>query len=265
MLFLLFLALGPIVKKSDSRDGRRAAWHQARPRVERPWRATTPSDACRRHALYCDLTQSWSAKGGGVGTYIRHKRRHILDQTPHRHLLIIPGARDRRWSRRTAARSPSPSPRRACREAPITGCCCATARCARRWREHRPDLIECQDAYNLPWAAIAPPPRLPGDRAGRGLLHRFSDRLCRAAVDAMARRGGRRRRRRGFATLYAGSLYRRFDAMFAMSENGGAAKLRALGVGRVESSRWASNWASSARPSAARACAPRSASATTSR
>jgi hypothetical protein len=24
--------------------------------------------------LFCDLTQSWSAKGGGVGTYIRHKR-----------------------------------------------------------------------------------------------------------------------------------------------------------------------------------------------
>ena len=29
-------------------------------------------------------------------------------------------------------------------------------------------------------------------------------------------------------------LYRRFDAVFAMSENGGAAKLRALGVGRVD-------------------------------
>jgi alpha-1,6-mannosyltransferase len=33
---------------------------------------------------------------------------------------------------------------------------------------------------------------------------------------------------------YAAKLYRNFDAVFAMSENGGAAKLRALGVGRVD-------------------------------
>ena len=44
--------------------------------------------------LYCDLTQSWSAKGGGVGTYIRHKRSHILDHGRDRHLLIIPGEHD---------------------------------------------------------------------------------------------------------------------------------------------------------------------------
>ena len=41
--------------------------------------------------LICDLTQSWSEVGGGVGTYLRHKRNHILDRTPHRHLLIVPG------------------------------------------------------------------------------------------------------------------------------------------------------------------------------
>src|SRR4029453_16019352 len=44
--------------------------------------------------LFCDLTQSWSEVGGGVRTYLLHKRRHILDSTPHRHLMIIPGARD---------------------------------------------------------------------------------------------------------------------------------------------------------------------------
>src|SRR5215207_4437828 len=41
--------------------------------------------------LICDLTQSWSDVGGGVGTYLRHKRNHILDRTPQRHLLIVPG------------------------------------------------------------------------------------------------------------------------------------------------------------------------------
>src|SRR5690242_21310285 len=44
--------------------------------------------------LFCDLTQSWSDVGGGVRTYLLHKRRHILQSTPHRHLMIIPGPRD---------------------------------------------------------------------------------------------------------------------------------------------------------------------------
>jgi len=33
---------------------------------------------------------------------------------------------------------------------------------------------------------------------------------------------------------YCGLLYRRFDAVFALSENGGAAKLRSLGIGEVD-------------------------------
>jgi len=44
--------------------------------------------------LFCDVTQSWSDVGGGVGTYLRRKREHILTHTPHRHLLIVPGAED---------------------------------------------------------------------------------------------------------------------------------------------------------------------------
>ena len=44
--------------------------------------------------LFCDLTQSWSDVGGGVRTYLLHKRRHILESTPHRHLMIIPGDQD---------------------------------------------------------------------------------------------------------------------------------------------------------------------------
>src|SRR5438270_4694918 len=44
--------------------------------------------------LFCDLTQSWSDVGGGVRTYLLHKKRHILESTPYSHLLIVPGARD---------------------------------------------------------------------------------------------------------------------------------------------------------------------------
>ena len=56
----------------------------------------TPHDLPRSAGsrLFCDLTQSWSEVGGGVRTYLLHKRRHILEATPHRHLMIIPGVRD---------------------------------------------------------------------------------------------------------------------------------------------------------------------------
>ena len=53
-----------------------------------------PMSVLAPERLICDLTQSWSEVGGGVGTYLRHKRRHILANTPHRHLLIVPGPED---------------------------------------------------------------------------------------------------------------------------------------------------------------------------
>ena len=70
----------------------------------------------------------------GVGRRRAHlsapQARHILEPTPHRHLLIIPGARDEVIEEGRAITVTIASP--TCREAPITGCCCATARCARR-------------------------------------------------------------------------------------------------------------------------------------
>ena len=41
----------------------------------------------------CDLTQIYSPLGGGVKSYLQAKRRYILEQTPHEHLMIVPGAR----------------------------------------------------------------------------------------------------------------------------------------------------------------------------
>ena len=102
--------------------------------------------------LFCDLTQSWSDVGGGVRTYLLHKRRHILESTPHSHLMIIPGQRDEVVEEERAITVTVASPHvpgsphyrlmlrnRAVRSALV---------------KFRPDLIECQDAYNLPWAAI---------------------------------------------------------------------------------------------------------------
>lgn len=183
--------------------------------------------------LYADLTQSWSEVGGGVRTYLRHKRRHILDNTPHRHLMIVPGAQDaveiEEDGRAITAfisspRVPgSPHYRWLLRNKAVRSLLA----------EHRPSLIECQDAYNLPWAAIGHAARHPGTALVAAYCtdfptvyvdRPFSKWLGKPIGSAAAR----------ISYNYCGRLYRRFDAVYAMSENGGAAKLRSLGVPDVD-------------------------------
>jgi alpha-1,6-mannosyltransferase len=181
--------------------------------------------------LFCDLTQSWSEVGGGVRTYLLHKRRHILASTPHRHLMIVPGARDSVVEEDRAitvtiasAHVPgSPHYRLMLRNRAVTA---ALTR-------FRPDVIECQDAYNLPWAAIAHRRRHPEAALVAAYMtdfptvyveRPFSKFIGRPLASACAR----------VCYAYCGALYRRFDAVFALSENGGAAKLRSLGIDRVD-------------------------------
>ena len=183
--------------------------------------------------LYCDLTQSWSEVGGGVGTYLRYKRRYILEREGATHLMIIPGPRDetvvsdggRAITEYVASpRVPgSPNYRLLLRNRKVR------ALLAR----HRPDLIECQDSYNLPWAALAHARAHPGTATVAAFMTDFPtvyverplSRLFGHAIGAAAQRLGYR---------YVRSLYRRFDAVYALSEHGGAARLRALGVEPVE-------------------------------
>ena len=181
--------------------------------------------------LFCDLTQSWSEVGGGVRTYLLHKRRHILDSTPHRHLMIIPGARDEitvdgRAITVTIA-SPhvpgSPHYRLMLRNGAVRS---ALA-------QFPPDVIECQDAYNLPWAAVAHRKRFPDTALVAAYMtdfptvyveRPFSKFLGRAVGGLCSR----------ICYSYCGALYRRFDAVYALGENGGATKLRALGIDYVD-------------------------------
>ena len=183
--------------------------------------------------LFCDLTQSWSDVGGGVRTYLHHKRSYILNNTPHRHMLVVPGARDsiqvQNDGRSITATIASPK---------VPG--------SRHYRlllrngavrevlaNHCPNLIECQDAYNLPWAAIGHARRYPTTALVAAYCtdfptvyvdRPFSKWLGRPIGAAAAR----------LCYSYCGRLYRKFDAVYAMSENGGASTLRSLGVPRVD-------------------------------
>jgi len=177
--------------------------------------------------LFCDLTQSWSDVGGGVRTYLLHKRRHILHSTPHRHLLIVPGARDEIIADDRAITVTIASPK-------VPGSphyrLMLRDRAVRGALDHfRPDLIECQDAYNLPWAAIRHRRHCPETALVAAYMtdfptvyveRPFRKFISNPVAGALAR----------LCYRYCGLLYRRFDTVFALSENGGAAKLRSLGI-----------------------------------
>lgn len=181
-------------------------------------------------SLFCDLTQSWSDVGGGVRTYLLHKRRHILEATPHRHLLIVPGNRDQVIEKDRAITVTIASPH--VPGSPHYRLMLRNGAVRRILEQFRPDLIECQDAYNLPWAAIAHRKCRPGTALVACYMTDFptvyverplSKVLGSTVAGALSR----------LCYSYCGALYRRFDAVVALSENGGAAKLKSLGIGEV--------------------------------
>lgn len=193
--------------------------------MHRPFSAT----ASAPHLL-CDLTQSWSAVGGGVGTYLRAKRAHLLENTPHRHLMILPGEADRveEDGRATTVwiKSPhvpfSPNYRLLLRNGAVR----------EALEQFRPGVIECQDAYNLPWAAIAHRRKHPQTALIAGYMTDFptvyaARPLSKAFGSGIGGAAGR------LCYRYCGKLYRQFDAVYALSDHGGGHKLRSLGVDPV--------------------------------
>ena len=164
-------------------------------------------------------------------TYLVHKRRHILDATPHSHLMIVPGARDDIIAEERAITVTIASPR--VPGSPNYRLMLRNRAVRAALERFRPDLIECQDAYNLPWAAIGYRRRRPDTALVAAYMtdfptvyveRPFSKFLTKPVAGLLAR----------ICYGYCSLLYRRFDSVFALSENGGAAKLRSLGIGSVD-------------------------------
>jgi alpha-1,6-mannosyltransferase len=181
--------------------------------------------------LFCDVTQSWSDVGGGVRTYLLHKRRHILEATPHSHLMIVPGAHDEVIEEERAVTVVIASPR--VPGSPHYRLMLRNGTVRRALERFQPDLIECQDSYNLPWAAIGYRKRHPETALVAGYFTDFPTVYIERPLSKVLSRpvGGLLAR---ICYGYCGLLYRRFDAVFALSENGGAGKLRSLGIDGVD-------------------------------
>jgi alpha-1,6-mannosyltransferase len=91
-------------------------------------------------------------------------------------------------------------------------------------------VIECQDAYNLPWAALAHRKRHPGTALVAGYMTDFPNvyverPFSKASASALGRAP------RPALLRYCGRLYRQFDAVYALSEHGGG-NTAALARGR---------------------------------
>ena len=181
--------------------------------------------------LFCDLTQSWSDVGGGVRTYLLHKRRHILKSTPHRHLMIVPGECDHILEEERAITLTLASPK--VPGSPHYRLMLRNRAVARALEQFKPHLIECQDAYNLPWAALSHRRRHPATALVAAYMTDFPTVYVERPLSPFLTRPLAAQLGRA-AYAYCAMLYRRFDRVFALSENGGAAKLRSLGIEPVD-------------------------------
>jgi alpha-1,6-mannosyltransferase len=181
--------------------------------------------------LFFDMTQRWSQVAGGVRTYLLHKRLNIHASTPHSHLMIVPGDRDEVVEEDRAVTVTIASPR--VPGSPHYRLMLRNGAVRAALERFRPDLIECQDAYNLPWAAIAHRRKHPETALVAAYMTDFPTVYIERPLSMVLTRPVA-----GLLALicyaYCGFLYRRFDAIFALSENGGAAKLRSLGIPEVD-------------------------------
>ncbi len=168
----------------------------------------------QKQLTICDLTQSWSSTGGGIRTYLAEKRAWLTRNTPHRQVLIVPGETDRinADGRHVTVEIRSP----AVPGSPAYKLLLRNKAVIRALRNFRPDVIECLDAYNLPWAALAYRKERPKTVLVAGYRTDFPavylgapiakpfGRLAAASATSLGYR-------------YVADLYRRFDGIYALS------------------------------------------------
>lgn len=181
--------------------------------------------------LICDLTQSYAPKGGGgVSTYLREKRRYILEHTPHRLIQIVPGAEDRIvedgrhiWVEIGAEQV---------RGSPNYRFILRTTAVREVLDRYSPNVIESLCPWVLPWTAINYRRANPQTALVAGYhtdfpnahVHRVS-----AEILGLTLAGGLRR----LSESYAEMTYRAFDRVYTLGEDM-RATLASYGISHVD-------------------------------
>ncbi len=181
----------------------------------------------RRALTICDLTQSYSPRGGGgISTYLRRKRDYVLNHTPHRLIQIVPGPIDKVTDngRHIFVEIGAPS----VPGSPNYRFILRTGAVRAVLERFSPDLIESLCPWVLPWAAVNHRKAHPATALVAGYrtdfpnahIHRVAEPLLGAGAARVAR---------GLAYRYARHLYREFDCVYTLGEPQRAI-LGALGI-----------------------------------
>ena len=167
--------------------------------------------------LICDLTQSYSPHGGGgISTYLREKRSHVLDRTDHRLLQIVPGPEDRVvdngrhiWVEIGAE---------PVRGSPNYRFIMRTKAVRQVLERYRPDLIESLCPWVLPWTAINHRRKFPETALVAGYRTDFPNaHVYRVAKEMMGTTLARAAR--WLILGYAEITYREFDRVYTLGED----------------------------------------------
>jgi alpha-1,6-mannosyltransferase len=181
--------------------------------------------------LICDLTQSYSATGGGgISTYLREKREHVLAHTPHHLLQIVPGPQDRVTirGRHIFAEVGAGT----VRDSPDYRFILRTGAVRTLLAEYRPDIIESLCPWVLPWTAIHHRRRFPATALVAGYRTDFPNAHVRRVATAKFGQGIAT----GLHWLslgYAEFTYREFDGVYTLGEDA-RATLAARGISRTK-------------------------------
>lgn len=183
-----------------------------------------------QNLLICDLTQSWSATGGGgISTYMREKQRYVRARGDCRLLQIVPGAQDRVTidgpiifaEVKAGALPHNPNYRFAIR----------THRVAEYLARFRPDIIESTCPWLFPWAAIYHQRRFPDTALVAGYRTDFPNvHLYRKVQPVLGSLVASATRALGLQ--YARQTYRHFDHIYCLNRES-EALLTSLGLPSV--------------------------------
>lgn len=167
-----------------------------------------------RDLLICDLTQSYAPRGGGgIGTYLREKRNHILNRTNHRLLQIVPGPEDRVVERGRHIWVEIGADQ--VRGSPNYRFILRTSAVREVLERYRPDLIESLCPWVLPWTAINYRRANPETALVAGYHTDFPNaHVHRVSTDLFGKRiaGGLR----WITVNYAEITYREFDRLYTL-------------------------------------------------